>query len=485
MIDALYNGITGLNTFQGALNSESNNIANINTVGYKADKISFADQLNGAGVRVQTVDKNLNQGDLKLTGTAYDMAIEGKGFFAVQGSASEINYTRAGNFRMAADGTLQTANGYPVLGAVANHGDVVSSDATTAFDSRYSQFITSNIISSLDGVTVESFNAKATDYNFSATDDAETKLGDFYKTKESKIFDVQALTTALRESLVAYASNPVEGVAATSQVTEISFDPTQITGDNNTIELFVGNNLYREMFDTDAATTLKNLADNISELKAVRASYDEVTNTLRIESMIPGEEVVVADAKVTDNGTDVNPLPTIDTTDAVAGSGRAKVLATELALKEALEIAGASYLRIDSTITNDLANLELGQIQMNLKTLGVSANAFGDLESENGYLYINQDGTRIAVGKIAVARFDNDLGLEPLGGNLFGATRESGERSFVGTESVVLSKTLELSNAQIGGSLVDLMVYQRSFEASSKAVTTSDEFLKTAIALKK
>ena len=125
MIDALYNGITGLNTFQSALNSESNNIANINTIGYKSDKISFADQLFGNGVTVETVDKNLAQGDIKITGAPYDMAIEGNGFFLVRGATEVVNYTRAGNFRMAADGTLRIANDYNVLGSVANHVDVI------------------------------------------------------------------------------------------------------------------------------------------------------------------------------------------------------------------------------------------------------------------------------------------------------------------------------------------------------------------------
>ena len=484
MIDALYNGITGLNTFQSALNSESNNIANINTIGYKSDKISFADQLFGNGVTVETVDKNLAQGDIKITGAPYDMAIEGNGFFLVRGATEVVNYTRAGNFRMAADGTLRTANDYNVLGSVANHDDVISSDFTTAFDNRYDQFVTSNITLSGNGTVLETFNAKTTDYFASATDDPVENAGDFYKTAQSKIADVRSVMTAFRNALVEYTSNPIEGEAATAQTSVVAIDPAQLAGDTNTVEIYVGSNLYRETFDTDAATTMKNLADRISNIDSVRASYNEATGELTIESMIPGEEVIVADAKITDGSGAIDPLPTIATTDAVEGSGKAKVLAIEDALKTAVETAGASYLRINSVVSNDVNNLEVGNIQMNLDTLGVSQDAFGDLETDNGFLYINQDGIRVAVGKVALARFENDLGLEAVGGNLFASTMDSGARSFVDKESKIIANSLELSNSQMSSSLVDLMVYQRSFEASSKAVTTSDEFLKTAIALK-
>jgi flagellar hook protein FlgE len=85
MIDAMYNGISGLNSSQTALNSESNNLANINTVAYKSDQISFADQMYqaqmGKGVKVDTIDKSFAQGNMKITNGTYDMAIKGQGFF--------------------------------------------------------------------------------------------------------------------------------------------------------------------------------------------------------------------------------------------------------------------------------------------------------------------------------------------------------------------------------------------------------------------
>ena len=94
MIGALYNGISGLSAFQQALNTESNNISNVNTSGYKADSVTFADMMYqqgvGKGASLQSVQKSFTQGNLKVTGNPYDMAIDGKGFFMVKGDREEI-----------------------------------------------------------------------------------------------------------------------------------------------------------------------------------------------------------------------------------------------------------------------------------------------------------------------------------------------------------------------------------------------------------
>ena len=107
----------------------SNNLANINTPGFKADRLS-----NRAQVEYISDDKfsrnrvefksllnkleshtSFEQGPIKQTGHKFDLALEGPGFFAIQ-TPWGINYTRAGNFRLDTEGTLVTAEGYPVLG---------------------------------------------------------------------------------------------------------------------------------------------------------------------------------------------------------------------------------------------------------------------------------------------------------------------------------------------------------------------------------
>ncbi|HRM36080.1 MAG TPA: flagellar hook basal-body protein, partial [Aliarcobacter cryaerophilus] len=124
MIGALWTGISGLAAHQTALDNESNNIANVNTVGYKAGRISFADQIYqgkiGKGSFVQDAEKIFVTGGSKITGVEYDVALQGDGFFTVINKntlgTAETFYTRAGNFRMGQSGTLQNPDGYEVQG---------------------------------------------------------------------------------------------------------------------------------------------------------------------------------------------------------------------------------------------------------------------------------------------------------------------------------------------------------------------------------
>ncbi|QSO48156.1 flagellar hook-basal body protein [Alicyclobacillus mengziensis] len=138
--------VSGMDTFQQMMNIIGNNISNSNTVGFKASEVNFADMLSqtiksgsggpasgatgiggtnpqqvGLGVTLGSVNPVFTQGSLTQTGTPSDMAIDGSGFIAVSNvqsptSASQIFYTRAGDFQVDSNGNLVTPNGYYVLG---------------------------------------------------------------------------------------------------------------------------------------------------------------------------------------------------------------------------------------------------------------------------------------------------------------------------------------------------------------------------------
>jgi flagellar hook protein FlgE len=489
MMDALYSGITGLNGFQTALNTQSNNIANVNTIAYKSDNISFADQMYqssiGKGVSVETINKDFLQGNLKVTNGSYDMAIEGKGFFLVKGNTEEIMYTRAGNFYMAEDGTLKLPNGYQVQGISAQASTVLSSDENSVFTTLYSKFLGSQIVKTENDSIVETINSKATNYKASAVDDLDTKKGDNYKTKEAKIADIDALTTAYRSALNLYSTSPIEGETATSQVSTIPFDMTKLTNSFDNVEITIGSTVYSQQFEESALKTLQNFADSISKGTGIAASVDN-TGNMTITSLIPGKEVIVSDANIINGAVEVYPAPTINTVAAITGSGRGQVEAIELALKDAIERADAKYLKLSTVVdASDLATKTTQELQMKLDNLNIAESPFGTAEIEDGIIYLKQGDNRFVVGKVVTAVFSNELGLTPQGGNVYSATVASGDMIFATIENKVLGKNLELSNSDLSQGLVDLMVFQRAFEANSKSVTTSDEFLKTALALKK
>jgi flagellar hook protein FlgE len=138
----MYSGISGLRTHQTMMDVVGNNIANVNTAGYKSSAAVFQDVLSqtlqgaagprgatagrnpaqvGLGVQLGGISTNWSQGASQLTGRATDLAIQGDGFFAVQ-QGGETLYTRAGSFNFDANGTLVTPSGGTVLGWAAQNG---------------------------------------------------------------------------------------------------------------------------------------------------------------------------------------------------------------------------------------------------------------------------------------------------------------------------------------------------------------------------
>jgi len=128
--------LSGLTSAQQQLQAVSNNLANIDTDGYKSQTLTFSDiflqtgRMNGSGdpvqigsgVKVSSTDSNFTEGNLNATNTASNMAISGNGFFVTQGSDGLQNYTRAGDFTTNSAGQLITPSGELVLGYPAVNG---------------------------------------------------------------------------------------------------------------------------------------------------------------------------------------------------------------------------------------------------------------------------------------------------------------------------------------------------------------------------
>lgn len=272
MIGALWTGISGLSSQQTALDNESNNIANVNTIGYKASRISFADQMYqnriGKGSKILDAEKLYTQGGLKLTGVNYDMALSGDGFFTVMNNrnsgTSETLYTRAGNFRMGDNGTLQDAAGNEVQGwamtAIDSKNDVISTNPNVSiFKSDYTNLISSKIIK--HGSYVETITAKSTDYSATAKSDSSTVFsGAGLKTKGAKEADIEAAVKDYTNWLKKLQDEP-DGVSAASvpQVTQINFKTGAngiISKDSDQIYVYINGNKISQNYVVTSATTV-------------------------------------------------------------------------------------------------------------------------------------------------------------------------------------------------------------------------------------
>jgi len=133
MFNSFTTALTGLTAAELGVDVVGNNLANLNTTGFKASTVAFADIVaqslglgtsqTSAGLGAQaTAIQDFTQGAIQTTNGAFDAAIQGDGFFIVRDPSGLVNYTRAGNFEVDANGNLVTQSGQNVQGWVADNG---------------------------------------------------------------------------------------------------------------------------------------------------------------------------------------------------------------------------------------------------------------------------------------------------------------------------------------------------------------------------
>jgi flagellar hook protein FlgE len=141
MLQSFYTAITGLNGNQQWLNVISDNIANVNTIGFKSERVTFEDLVAhslttfanntpknteiGGGSFVALTTKDFSQGSFMNTNSPTDLALDGEGFFMVKDNQGTVYYTRAGQFRLDANGDLVNVDGMKLQGwTLDNNGNI-------------------------------------------------------------------------------------------------------------------------------------------------------------------------------------------------------------------------------------------------------------------------------------------------------------------------------------------------------------------------
>lgn len=141
MLKSLFSGVTGLNANVDAMAVVGNNIANVNTVGFKHSRVSFEDILQqsssgqsigqtGGGVTLGRISPNFTQGSIQRSENPTDLAISGSGFF-IGKKDNEVFYTRAGQFSFDKEGNLVNPRGLKVQGWVADTNGNIATTGTT------------------------------------------------------------------------------------------------------------------------------------------------------------------------------------------------------------------------------------------------------------------------------------------------------------------------------------------------------------------
>ncbi|MFJ7970804.1 flagellar hook-basal body complex protein [Psychrobacillus sp. NPDC096389] len=425
MIRSMYSGISGLKNFQTKLDVIGNNIANVNTYGFKKGRTIFKDLISqttagasaatgtrggvnakqvGLGSQLAAIDTIHSGGSLQSTGNTLDLAISGDGFFQVADSSNAnrdgfVNplYTRAGNFYMDNDGYLVNGDGKFLVGGVTK----VDPDS---------------LKTAQDAATAAKTKAEGTAITAKST--AETLAG-----------ILKPLEKAVSDAKDKLASAKTDAEKATAK--------------------------------TELETAEKKLADTKDPTNA--------TDGAAAKAALEAENAATADAEAlaAANAAVVNlSYPDASTVERNwEASGNLNT--------------GGSYLP-DMPIT---ANGEYRPIKIPTDAQSMNIGQDGTVT------FVDKEGTLRWAGQLVLAKFPNPGGMEKVGSNYFKDTSNSGDPILqTATEAglgTINSGFLEMSNVDLSEEFTDMIVAQRGFQANTRIITTSDSILEELINLKR
>ena len=430
VLSSMNSGVSGLKAESDALGVVGDNIANVNTSGFKAQRAVFEDVLGhsilagtstglpGSGVRVGDIQQMFTQGTLSNTGVSTDVALNGDGFFVVKGTVDGVSsdfYTRAGEFVIDKDGKLSNTSGLKVQGYQAN------GDGTFA----------------------------------------------------ASLSDVTAPTAALpaRATTALSITANIDSSATTPALAWDPQDPANTANFSTTMSIYdsLGNAHTADVY-------FRKTADNAWDYHVLVPGAD-------LNPPVVGNSEVGSGALTfTTNGA----LNTATVTTAVSASfGGGATAAQAITLDFGTSIA-AGGTGLDGTTqfagpSNVSAQKQDGYASGDFS--GVSVDGQGVVTG----LYTN--GEKIAMSQLGIAKFRSNDGLGRAGQNLWISTRESGTAAMgtagSGGRGATTGGALEGSNVDLASEFVSMIQHQRSFSANSKTITTADEMLQELINLKR
>ncbi|MFN3396846.1 MAG: flagellar hook protein FlgE [Thermodesulfovibrionales bacterium] len=432
MLTSLYTAVSGMGANGVSLSVIGDNIANLNTIGFKASRIAFGDVLSqtitgiagssqvGRGVLVSGVSPLFTQGSFETTTNALDMAVDGDGFFIVSDGSARY-YTRAGQFSIDKNGNIVNPDGLVLQGYLADaSGTITGTVGNLQISTKQSpanMTTKADIAVNLDSTATVPAAAFTLDSNGDGVNDDPANYN--FSTTVT-VYDSQGGSHQVTLYFVKTADNTWD----VHYVHDDPANPGQLI-DAGTQSL---------TFDVNGAL--------INDNSGTPISFNFGT-------------AVTSPQDITFNyGTGTGESP--------AGTG----------------LDGATQFASDFAV-------------INITQDGYSAGALKNVViSEDGVITgVFTNGQTRPIGQVALARFVAPTGLTKLGRNLYAESFDSGQ-PIVGMPETsglgrVLSHTLELSNVDLAEEFVKMISAQRGFQANSRIITTTDDLLQEMINLKR
>jgi flagellar hook protein FlgE len=458
MIQSISPAITALRTLSKKMGIASNNVANLHTKGFKKGSASsvvvspYQTSTNsgsaqiGRGVALEEISESMGQGALVPSGSSTDLAIGGEGFFVVRSKGNGLYYTRDGYFDFNKDGELTDTGGNVAQGW--------AMDSQTGQPKGAIRDITLASFSSPPQAThsvktIVNLNASASDRTpgpggLSAQWDGDNGSGAYlsstaYEYSTSvKIYDSVGETHDA--TLYFDKTNANSDWEYIGTVHPVEDKRSGVVGDNIGL-------LARGTISFDSSGTMSNMSMDINDGTGLWTSQDPATD------LTNGHFTATADFQGAGASTmdfEVDFGARFDGTHWINDTSSS----TQYAAASATLRAGA-----DGYPSGDL--------------LSVSVNSQGVVTGNFS------NGGVIPIYQVAVAEFTDPEGLKKLGNNLYAATSVSGEpiTGTPGTNGLghIVSNALEGSNVDLGEEMVNIMLFQRSYQANLKVIEMENE----------
>lgn len=447
--------LSGLNAAQKDLNVTSNNIANVNTIGFKESRAEFVDVYAssllsggktkaGDGVLTSQVAQQFSQGSIQFTQNSLDLAITGSGFYAtVPGIDSlEKSYTRAGQFKLNDDNFVVNSGGGYLLGFPVNDdGSSASVSLSTANPIR---------VPTASGAP-----------QFSTEVDIRMNLpaGDSYITSAPLNFDpTDPLTFNNSTSVTIFDSL---GDSRVMTYYFVKDDPAVNPNEWLVFTAIDGNPI--DIDDAGAPAAELAAADgrvNAGGLKGGRLAFDSSGDFISI-TPTTGFTTVQLGPTILANGADPSQTVTVDFNLDTGGPNP----------NEPTQFA--SSFEVTSLSQDGLAVGRLTGI---------------DISSDGLIRATFSNGTSRPLSRIALVSFANEQGLTQIGGTSWRESLDSGTplagEASSGTFGSINSKALEQANVNLTTELIDLISAQRNFQANSRALEVDNQLNQTILQIR-
>ena len=444
MTQAFYTAIGGMAAGQTKINVVADNIANMNTIGFKASNVNFSDvyyrtsstgqaptgqmgginpKQTGIGVQTASITRDFAAGTTLSTGLNTDLCINGSSFFTVASPTVEILYTRDGNFTIDANGNMVTSSGYKLLGTN-NLLDTTSSTIPIKIPTYINTVTTPSTIAQMGNKALDELNG---------TKSGGVSAGTF------SIFTYDDAGTPTEHEITINSSD----MTVNELIAEINkIDDITATVVNGSLQITAAGDVERFEVENGTSNVVTQLGIGVMDPNTKQATSEVINYHQTIGEGTPGSEDAqnFTSVSINENGLIEVKYGNNDTLSVMQDPHDPSKMILKYTLNDGTVITGS-----DLTVNDQLVEPANLQIQM--------------------------------------ASFVNPQGLTAQGNNTYSNAPNAGMVLYGSISSAafgnVKSGVLEGSNVDLASEFADMVVSQRAIEANSRVFTTTNEILQT------